>query len=72
MSKFIDYLGPDSLEMKDESGNTLFHYAVGCLDEISIQKMIEKGANLVSDFLKTLNFGKINIVFFRCARTPPR
>ena len=47
MSKFIDYLGPDSLEMKDESGNTLFHYAVGCLDELSIQKMIEKGANLV-------------------------
>lgn len=45
---FIDYLGPESLAMKDDSGNTLFHYAVGCLDDISIYKLIDKGANLMS------------------------
>ncbi len=47
MSKFIDYLGPESLRLQDDSGNTLFHYAVACLDDNSIYKMIVKGANLV-------------------------
>ena len=40
MSKFIEYLGPEVLNYADSSGNTLFHYAVGCLDEDSIYKVI--------------------------------
>ncbi len=47
MSKFIDYLGPESLQLEDDSGNTLFHYAVACLDESTIFQLVEKGANLV-------------------------
>ncbi len=32
ISKFIDYLGPDEVgHIRDESGNTLFHFAAGCL-----------------------------------------
>ncbi len=54
MSKFIDYLGRESLTLQDESGNTLFHYAVGCLDATSIYKMVMKGANLVSKKKKLL------------------
>ena len=48
MSKFIDYLGNEALDIKDENGNTLFHYAVGCLDEQTIYKMMERGASLMS------------------------
>ncbi len=48
MSKFIDQLGPECLEMKDASGNTLFHYAVSCLDEHIIYRLLERGANLMS------------------------
>jgi len=48
MALFIDYLGAESLALQDESGNTLFHYAVGSLDDKSIVKLVEKGANLVS------------------------
>ena len=40
MSKFIEHLGPEYLNFCDSSGNTLFHYAVGCLDEDSIYKVI--------------------------------
>ena len=40
VSKFIEYLGPEVLNYCDSSGNTLFHYAVGCLDEDSIYKVI--------------------------------
>ena len=39
MSKFIEYLGAEVLNYCDASGNTLFHYAVGCLDEDSIYKV---------------------------------
>ena len=39
MSKFIEYLGPEVLNYVDASGNTMFHYAVGCLDEDSIFKV---------------------------------
>ena len=39
VSKFIEYLGPEVLNYCDSSGNTLFHYAVGCLDEDSIYKV---------------------------------
>ena len=48
MSKFIDYLGPESLSMKDDGGNTLFHHAVSCLDEEDIFKLIKRGADLMS------------------------
>ena len=48
MTKFIDELGGDCLNMVDDSGNTLFHFAVGCVDEQLIYSMIEKGANLLS------------------------
>ncbi len=54
MSKFIDYLGPESLKLQDESGNTLFHHAVASLDEASIYKLIMKGANLVGTLQRTL------------------
>ena len=40
MSKFVDALGAEALEMEDDSGNSLFHYAVGILDDVSIYKMI--------------------------------
>jgi len=34
--------------MMDESGNTLFHYAVCSMDEVSIFKLIEKGAGVMN------------------------
>ena len=35
ISKFLDHVPSQQvLEMRDESGNSLFHYAVGCLDEL--------------------------------------
>ena len=34
--------------IRDESGNTLFHYAVGCLDEDSIYHMMSTGVDLMS------------------------
>ena len=43
MAKFIDYIGPECLEMKDDNGNTLFHYAVGTLDDVSIYKLMDRG-----------------------------
>lgn len=43
MAKFIDYIGPECLTMKDDNGNTLFHYAVGTLDHTSIYKLMERG-----------------------------
>ena len=39
ISKFVEFLGPEVLNYCDSSGNTLFHYAVGCLDEDSIYKV---------------------------------
>eukprot|EP00095_Tigriopus_kingsejongensis_P004696 maker-scaffold276_size226481-snap-gene-0.17 protein:Tk04696 transcript:maker-scaffold276_size226481-snap-gene-0.17-mRNA-1 annotation:"hypothetical protein" len=48
MVQFLDYLGPESLEMRDDNGNTLFHHAVASLDENSIVKFIEMGANLMN------------------------
>ena len=45
--QFIDHLGRDALEIEDEQGNTLFHYAVGCLDDSAILKLMEKGACLM-------------------------
>eukprot|EP00094_Tigriopus_californicus_P001992 TCALIF_01920-PA protein Name:"Similar to ANK2 Ankyrin-2 (Homo sapiens)" AED:0.42 eAED:0.42 QI:11/0.75/0.4/0.8/1/1/5/0/1087 len=48
MVQFIDYLGSESLEMRDDNGNTLFHHAVACLDENSVTKLIEMGANLMN------------------------
>ena len=48
ISKFLDHLGQEVLDMRDESGNSLFHYAVGCLDELSIYKLMELGANLMA------------------------
>lgn len=48
MTKFIDELGGECLNLCDDSGNTLFHFAVGCVDEHLIYRMIERGANLLS------------------------
>jgi hypothetical protein len=45
--QFIDHLGRDALEITDDQGNTLFHYAVGCLDDSAILKLMEKGAALM-------------------------
>ena len=42
MSKFIEYLGPDVHNISDETGNTMFHYAVGYLDEESIYYLMKK------------------------------
>ena len=49
MTLFIDHLGRESFDLKDSSGNTLFHYAVGTCDESSIFNMIQKGANLLRE-----------------------
>ena len=44
MSKFIEHLGAEEMQtIRDESGNTLFHYAVGCLDEDAIYHMMSTG-----------------------------
>ena len=41
MSKFLEHLGAKEMQsIRDESGNTLFHYAVGCLDEDAIYHMM--------------------------------
>ena len=48
MSKFLAHFGSSIQDVKDDSGNTLFHYAVGCLDEDSIYHMMSNGANLMS------------------------
>ena len=40
MTLFIDELGAECLNLKDDSGNTLFHFAVGCVDEQLIFRMI--------------------------------
>ena len=48
ISKFLDHMGPEVLDMRDVSGNSLFHYAVSCLDELSIYKLMELGANLMA------------------------
>ena len=49
MSKFIEHLGAEEMQnIRDESGNTLFHYAVGCLDEDSIYHMMSTGVDLMS------------------------
>jgi hypothetical protein len=45
--QFIDHLGRDALEITDDQGSTLFHYAVGCLDDSAILKLMEKGAGLM-------------------------
>ena len=43
------YLGAEEMQnIRDESGNTLFHYAVGCLDEDSIFHMMSTGVDLMS------------------------
>ena len=47
MSKFLEFLGQDVQNVRDETGNTLFHYAVGCLDEDSIFHMMIRGADLM-------------------------
>ncbi len=36
------------MELVDDSGNTLFHYAVCSMDEVSILKLIEKGAGVMN------------------------
>jgi hypothetical protein len=35
------------LKISDDNGNTLFHFAVGCLDDSAILKLMEKGAPLM-------------------------
>jgi ankyrin repeat protein len=42
ISKFIDYLGPEVQDIRDETGNTLLHYAVGSLDEATIYDLMIK------------------------------
>lgn len=48
ISKFVDQLGSEILDLKDAGGNTLFHYAVGYLDEHLIYLLLERGANLMA------------------------
>ena len=46
--QFIDHLGTDALDICDDNGTSLFHYAVGCLDDSAILKLMEKGASLMN------------------------
>ena len=55
ISKFVEFLGPEVLNYCDSSGNTLFHYAVGCLDEDSIYKV-----NLIQNIKSKRKRFKIN------------
>jgi hypothetical protein len=43
-------LGDEALEICDDDGHTLFHYAVGCLDDSAILKLMEKGAPLIKEY----------------------
>ena len=47
MSKFLEHLD-DIHDIRDEGGNTLFHYAVGYLDEDAIYHMMYTGADLMT------------------------
>ena len=56
--QFIDHLGTDALDICDDNGTSLFHYAVGCLDDSAILKLMEKGASL-------MNRTKIMIIYIQ-------
>ena len=44
MSKFIENMGAKEIQtIRDENGNTLFHYAAGTMDEDTIYYMMSIG-----------------------------
>ena len=61
MTKFIDELGAECLNLKDDSGNTLFHFAVGCVDEHLIYRMIGDTDTCTDNQDKFLNYHEVAV-----------
>ena len=47
MACFLDFLNKEDMNIKDFTGDSLLHYAAGCMDEDAIFKVMNAGANIM-------------------------